>query len=141
MSVPRLRFSEHMDSLQEVFEIKTPIRKLRRFIRYHFLLYMAEPEFLRTFMLKVQFNPEFYSSEAYSIYQEYTDIVDAILAEGKEAGTIRESVNSRVFKNLLFGAFSHLALRWLLSDDKNAIDKNREIDEIVNLLTRAVEQV
>jgi len=141
MSVPRLRFSEHMDSLQEVFEIKTPIRKLRRFIRYHFLLYMAEPEFLRTFMLNVQFNPEFYSSEAYSIYQEYTDIVDAILAEGKEAGTIRESVNSRVFKNLLFGGFSHLALRWLLSDDKNAIDKNREIDEIVNLLTRAVEQV
>jgi hypothetical protein len=32
-------------------------------------------------------------------------------------------------------------LRWLLSDEKDAIDKNREIDEVVNLLTRAVEQV
>ena len=141
MSIPRLRFSEHMDSLQEVFEIKTPIRKLRRFIRYHFLLYMAEPEFLRTFMLNVQFNPEFYTSEAYKIYREYVDIIDTILEEGKQANTIREDVNNRVFKNLLFGGFSHLALRWLLSDEKDAIDKNREIDEVVNLLTRAVEQV
>ena len=58
--------------------------------------------------------------------------------KGKKDGSIRASVNPRVFKNLFLGAFSHMALRWLILGKEVEIDKMREIDEVVLLLTRAV---
>ena len=41
----------HLASLDELFAIKTPQRKLRRFIRYHFSIYLNEPSFAKTFVL------------------------------------------------------------------------------------------
>lgn len=136
-SVPKLRFQEHLEALKEVFEVRTPVRKLRRFIRHHFLLYTTKPDFLKMFLLNVQFNQLFYSSEAYLLYKEYTGIVDLVLEEGKQDGSIRKDVNNRVFKNLFFGGFSHLTLRWLFLEPES-FGKSKEIDEVVNLLTRAV---
>ena len=52
-SIPEQRFKEHIDALNEIFELKTPLRKLRRFIRYHFYLYMTEPDFVKVFLLHI----------------------------------------------------------------------------------------
>ena len=41
LSIPEQRFKEHIEALKEIFEIKTPLRKLRRLIRYHFYLYLT----------------------------------------------------------------------------------------------------
>jgi TetR/AcrR family transcriptional regulator, fatty acid metabolism regulator protein len=138
LAIPKVRFQEHIEALKEVFEIKTPIRKLRRYIRHHFLLYLAKPEFLGLFLLNIQFNRNFYSSEAYTTYKEYTKIIDEILEEGMQDGSIRKDVDKRIFKNLFLGGFSHLALRWLFLEPE-PFEKSKEIDKVVNLLTAAVE--
>lgn len=138
LNIPRIRFQEHMDSLREVFEIKTPLRKFRRFLRYHFLIYMDKPDFLRVYLLNVRLNQKFYESRAYSIFQDYTDIIGQILDEGKQDGTVRADVNCEVVKRLFFGGFAHMALRWLILDHRNRTDKTVEIDEVISLLERAV---
>jgi len=139
LSIPKSRFEEHIDALKEVFEIKTPLRKIRRFIRHHFFLYMTNPEFLKIFLLNIQLNPRFYMSESYLIYKEYTKIIDATLDEGKQAGSVRSTVDNRIFKNIFFGGFSCITLRWLfLSDKESPYDRSTEIDEVVTLFMRAV---
>lgn len=139
LSIPKNRFKDHLVALREVFEIKNPLRKLRRFIRHHFFLYMTNPEFLKVFLLNIQFNPRFYSSESFLIYKEYVKALDATLDVGKEDGSIRASVDNRIFKNIFFGGFSRIAHRWLfLSDKESPSDRSVEIDEMVTLLTRAV---
>jgi len=138
LSIPRRRFKEHIEALGEIFEIKTPLRKLRRFIRYHFSLYLAERNFLKIFLLHIQLTKRFYGSHVYKDFQKYSQIIDEILDEGKKDESVRASINNRVFKNLLIGSFSHMALRWLILGKELETDKMREIDEVVFLLSKAV---
>jgi TetR/AcrR family fatty acid metabolism transcriptional regulator len=137
-SIPEQRFKEHIRALDEIFELKTPLRKLRRFIRYHFYLYMTEPNFVKIFLLHIQFSQRFYGSQVYKTFKQYTKIIEDVLEEGKRDGSIRTDVNIRVFKNLFLGTFSHMALRWLILEKEAATDKMKEIDEAVLLLCRAV---
>ena len=137
-SIPEQRFQEHIAQLDEIFELKTPLRKLRRFIRYHFFLYMTEPDFVKVFLLHIQLSQRFYGSQAYQTFQQYTKIITDVLEEGKKDGSIRANVNVRIFKNLFLGAFCHMALRWLILDQEAEIDKMKEIDDVVLFLSRAV---
>ncbi len=138
LSIPERRFQEHIHASEEIFEIKTPLRKLRRLIRYHFYLYLTERNFLKVFLLHIQLNKRFYGSNVYETFKEYAQIITDILEEGKKDGSIRVNVNIRVFKNLFLGTFSHMALRWLILGQEADTDKMREIDEAVLLLCRAV---
>jgi TetR/AcrR family transcriptional regulator, fatty acid metabolism regulator protein len=137
-SIPQDRFKQHIERLNEIFEIRTPMKKLRRFIRYHFFLYLTQRDFLKVFLLHIQLNKGFYQSQAYESFKRYAEIVYPILDEGKQDGSVRPEVNNRVFRNLFLGAFSHMALRWYILDQETRTDKMREIDEVVSLLCRAV---
>jgi len=136
--IPEHRFKDHVNRLNEVFEIRTPLRKLRRLIRYHFLLYLTERDFLKVFLLHVQLNRAFYGSPVYETFRKYTEVIELVIEEGKKDGSIRLDVNPRVFRNLFLGAFSHMALRWLILDREAKTDKMEEIDEVVLLLSKAV---
>ncbi|RJX28674.1 MAG: TetR/AcrR family transcriptional regulator [Desulfarculus sp.] len=136
--IPKLRWTEHFNSITEVFEVKTPIKKLARFIQHHFMLILTQPMFIKTFLLDLQLNPRFYETEAFAIFQDYCCIVDQILEAGKIDGSVRESVDTDKFKNLLFGGFNHLALRWLILKPGQKTDRLAEMDETIKLLTRAV---
>jgi TetR/AcrR family fatty acid metabolism transcriptional regulator len=138
ISVPKRRFDEHLSTLLEIFEIKSPMRKIRRLIRHHFSLYLSKRNFLKVFLLHIQLNNRFYESELYQMFQDYAKLIDDVVEEGKKEGCFRESINNRVFRNLFFGTFSHVALRWLILGEANKADKMKEIDDIVMLLCRAI---
>lgn len=137
-SIPEQRFKDYLERLEELFEIKTPLRKLRRLIRYHFMLYMTHQNYTKVFLLNIQLNKEFYDLDVYKKFRQYTDFIESVLDEGKKDGTIRPEINNRIFRNLFIGAFSHMALRWLILEQEGKADKMKEIDDVVSLLTRAV---
>ncbi|MGQ9645800.1 MAG: TetR/AcrR family transcriptional regulator [Thermodesulfobacteriota bacterium] len=137
-SIPEQRFKDYLERLEELFEIKTPLRKLRRLIRYHFMLYMTHQNYTKVFLLNIQLNKEFYDLDVYKKFRQYTDFIESVLDEGKKDGTIRPEINNRIFRNLFIGAFSHMALRWLILEQEGKTDKMKEIDDVVSLLTRAV---
>ena len=99
---------------------------------------MTEPNFVKVFLLHIQLSQRFYGSHVYKTFQQYTKTITDVLEEGKKDGSIRSNVNVRVFKNLFLGAFSHMALRWLILGEEAETDKMKEIDEVVLLLSRAV---
>jgi len=138
LSIPEARLSEHMDSLRQLFQIKESLRKLRRFIRYHLLLYMRQSDFSKAFILNVLLHPKFQDSAANAIFQDYMGLVDQILEEGKTNGDIRSDVNHRFFKALLFGGLNRIIFRWLILERETNIDKMSETDELIDLLQRAV---
>ncbi|MCP4551620.1 MAG: TetR/AcrR family transcriptional regulator [Bacteroidetes bacterium] len=137
-SIPKIHFEKHIENLYEIFHIKTPLRKLRRFIRYHFLLHLNDREFLSVFLLNIQFNAQFYKSPVYETFSNYIGILDNILEEGKKDGSIRSNIDNRVFRNLFLGTFSHISIRWFILGGKGKVDKMKELDEVVALLSRAV---
>jgi len=96
-SIPERRFKEHLGALEEIFEIKTPLRKLRRFVRYHFYLYLTELNFGKVFLLQIQLNENFYGSSAYKTFKIYTKIITDILEEGKKRSILTISMG-KVFR-------------------------------------------
>jgi len=138
LSIPGKRLRDHMERLNEAFEIKTPLKKLQRLIRMHFSLYLTNRNFLKIFLLHVQLNPSFYQSSGVEVFQQYYRVVEDIIREGKEDGTFRANVEPRIFRNLFLGAFSHLAIRWFIVGEGPETDIMQEIEEITDMLCRAV---
>ena len=138
LSIPKIRLKEFIDQLEGVFEIKTTLRKLRRLIRYHFFLFLTEIDFLKVFLFSIHLNSNFYSSEAYSLFQNYISLVDKVLGEGKRDGSLRPELNNAIFKDLFWGGLTHMLLRWVVLNQQRKIDKTNEINEVVSLLLSSV---
>jgi len=136
LSITEMRLQGHMELLPETFTIKTPLRKLRRFIRYHFDLYMQNRNFLKIFVMENLLSQRFYASGAFEVFKGYMEVFENIVEEGKSCGIFRQDVNPRVFKNMFLGAFTHVALRWIIFEGKH-FDKMREVDQLIDLLCKA----
>ena len=138
LSIPEKRFEIFLEELPDTFQIKTPLRKLRRFIRYYFSLFLTERKFLKVFLLQIQLNKRFYDTKAFATFRRYTHVLESIIEEGKADGSFHPDANPRVFRNLFLGAFNHLTLRWLIFGKGSEMDKMKEIDQVTNLLASAV---
>ena len=111
-SIPKLRFREHVDSLTELFQIRAPMRKLRRFIRYHYVLYLTQPDFLKTFLLDLQLNPRFYETEALAFFSGVLGNCRRHLGRGQER---RKLPRLGKQQNLSRPALREAFLGWLSS--------------------------
>jgi len=138
LSIPDRHFRRYMDDLPEVFEIRNPIRKLRRFIKYYFSLFSNERDFLKTFLIQIQLSRRFYGTEHFERFVKFFRIIEQIVEEGKSQGCFRQGVNPRVFRNMFIGTFNNLTLRWFILQSDRQIDKMQRIDEVADLLTSAV---
>ena len=138
LALPEDRLKGYISEFEEAFQITNPLKKLRRLIRYHFFLFTTDMDFLKVFLLHFQLNRSFYFSDSFQLFQRYTELVYPILDEGKEMGIIRSDVNNRIFRNLFFGAFCHMAIRWFILQSGSAPNKLEEINSLVSLLVDAI---
>ena len=138
LSIPVKRFTQFLNEQPELFKIRSPLKKLRRFIGYFFSLFSREPNFLKVFLLQIQLHKRFYKSKSFESFWSYFKIIEQIINEGKADGSIREDVNPRVFRNMLIGTFNNLALRWFILDRDRNTDKMRKIDQVTDLLLSAL---
>jgi len=137
-SISHALFHRLRGDLRETFEIKSPLRKMRRLIRYHFSVFLTKRDFLKVFLRNILANPEFYKSEAYGDFQLYANTVEDVIREGIAEGVFREDVNPRIVRNFFLGGFYHMALRWFIVEEGKMTDKMLEIDEFADLLCRSV---
>lgn len=137
-SIPNDMFRRLRGSLGETFEIRTPLRKLRRLIRYHFSMFLINRDVLKIFLRNILTNPNFYRSEAYEDFKIYLATVEDVIREGIAEGVFREEINLRMFAIFFMGGFYHMALRWFIVEESKMTDKMSEIDEFVDLMCRAV---
>lgn len=137
-SISEQRFKEYSNEIPEMFEIRNPLKKLRRLIHDYFHLYLTERDFIKIFLLHLQFSRQFYSSSLYDFFRENTGLLELILLEGIKDGSFRPNINVRIFRNLFLGTFTHTALRSFVLGQDEKLDNMINIDEVVLLLLRAV---
>jgi len=140
-SVAERKFQEHLKKLPQIFNISSSERKLRRLMRYHFTLYCTNRRFLHVFLTQILYNINFYRSRAYNSFATYLDYLEETVEGGKADGSFRKDVNTRIFRNMFLGAFSHMTIRWLLVEKNKEYDRMREIDRIIDLLLAALRPV
>ena len=137
-SIPKKQLQRLKNSGGEVFNIHHPIKKLRRFIRLLFTIFMEDRDFVKVFLLDIKLNKKFYKSPLYKDYVDYMSILESILAEGQEQGLFKESIVPRLFRSLVLGAFAHLSIQWTIVKKEKSIDMLKEIEDAVAMLCRSV---
>jgi TetR/AcrR family transcriptional regulator, fatty acid metabolism regulator protein len=131
-------FQNNLSQLQEAFTMKSSTDKLRRLLKLHFELYLSNRDFLAVFVFDLLLKAKFYRSQTYEVFRKYIDFLEQVIEEGKAEGTFRQDLNARIFKNMFLGAFTHMAIRWVIFQQKQKFDKMLEIDNLVNLLSLTV---
>ena len=138
LSIPEKRFRDHLDDLEETFEIRMPISKLKRLISDLFSLYLTNRNFLQVFIIQILMSDRFYTSRGYETFRAYLLVIEDVIEEGKSGGSFRQDVNPRVFRNLFLGTFSHMALRWFILGREPDADKTSDIEQLIYLLSLSV---
>ncbi len=134
LSITEARLKEHMTLLPETFNVNSPVRKLRTLIRNHFQLYMHDRDFMKVFVMDNLLGQRFYTSKAFNIFRGYLKTIEAVVEEGQACGVFRPDISPRVFRNVFMGAFTHIAIRWIIFEQKR-YDKMLEIDRLTDLLS------
>ena len=93
---------------------------------------------MKVFLLHNKLNREFYRSSVYADFLDYLSSLEFAIEEGKETGVFRKKINSRLFRNLFVGGFSHLATKWLILENIKAIDMVEQTERFVSLLCCSV---
>lgn len=138
LAIPEKHFNTYSEGLSEIFEMRNPLKKLRRYIKYYFSLFSTKRDFLRVFLIQVQLSRSFYGSKAFKAFEQFFKFADPIIEEGKAQGCFRQDVNTRLFRYLFIGTFNNLTLRWFVLDTDKKTDKMQAIDKITDLLCSAV---
>lgn len=138
MNISARRLNQNIDRFEDAFSIKTPLEKLRALIRYHFSIFMTNRNYLKLLVIDTQLNPNFYGSIAYETFKRYHKAIENGIEEGKAQGIFRSNINSRVFRNLFIGTFSHISIRWFILNNDVKIDMLQEIDQVTDMLSFAV---
>ena len=137
-SIPKKRFQQFKKRMDEVFDVRDPLRKLHRFIRFQFTVFLSDRNFLKVFLLDTKLNREFYASDIYKEFLDYFSVLERIVEEGVEKGIFRKEINTRLFRNLFIGSLVHLTTRWFILANTKPIDMMQEIDEVISFLSRSV---
>ncbi|MBU2549303.1 MAG: TetR/AcrR family transcriptional regulator [Proteobacteria bacterium] len=138
LSVANRKIHNDVSTLQEMFHITDPRRKLRRFIRYHCSLYLADRNYLILFLLLIQTHRRFYTRMREGSIQAYNQFIQDIVVEGQERGVFRPDINPGAFRSMIMGGINHIFLRWFIVHEDDSSDKLEEIDIVTDLLTRAI---
>lgn len=138
LSIPEERFKEHINRLQETFNDRNSTKKIRRFIEFHFGLYLNDFDFVKVCLILILLNRRFYQSGAYQSLRQYVKVFEDLVEEGVKDGSFNPDTNIRIFRNMFLGAFTHMLLRWIFRSEGRSIDKMYETNEIVDLLCNAI---
>lgn len=138
LSIANRKLCKDVTRLEEMFHIKDPVRKLRRFIKHHCGLYLADRNYLKLFLLLIQTNRRFFTRIGEDSFKNYSKFIVDIIREGQEQGVFRKDVEPRVFRNMVLGGINHMFIRWFIVHEGVATDKFEEIEMVTDLLTKAV---
>lgn len=137
-SAHRKGFQEHLIAPAGHQEQLTPLSKLEHFLRRQFQIALIQPSFAKIFIINGIYNKKFYDSDAFQDFDRYMETLSRIINDGKQEKTFRETITPEAFRLLVLGSFSHLTLRWLISDKKTNIDKAGEINAMTELVIRSI---
>ncbi|MDR3554490.1 MAG: TetR/AcrR family transcriptional regulator, partial [Syntrophobacteraceae bacterium] len=137
LAISEDKFSSQNKYIESLFEPEEPLAKLQRLIYYFSNLLLSDPSFAIVFLRDTKLNKKL-NIKSYSYLFDCISTLYKILDEGKKDGTFREDIDNRVFKNLFFGAFSHLTVRWFVVGKVTPIKMMEELNEVSSLLCRSV---
>lgn len=134
-SIPVTHFESLLQDLSWDIQSVTTYSRFRQFTNAHCCLALMERDFFKIFLAHIQLHRKFCQSATFQYFERYYAILETIIEDGKKDGSIRESINPRVFRFMFAGVFTYLAFRWLFLEKGEYLNKIKDIKEVKALLS------
>lgn len=137
-SIAKKRAEENMYAMDIMSREKTTIEKFRLLICNLYFLLIKRPTFMRMFMMSVTVNPAYFRSEAYKVIRSYYLVLEQIIDEGKQNGSVKANFNNKVLEALFTGGMNYIMFRWFVLESTAGLECLGKLDEISSLIIRAL---
>ena len=119
MDIARIRFEKCPINRQRAINDRNEmLKKVRGYIWQFYMLFLANDEFYKVFIINIQLNKEFYKTPAFEHFRACYQCIEDLIDEGKTKKIFRTDISTRVLRNVFLGSFFHLCLRRYLLGPK-----------------------
>jgi TetR/AcrR family fatty acid metabolism transcriptional regulator len=124
--------AEHLEAArQEIKASKQAATHLRVIADHHLGLLGRNPELAVVFQVELRQSTKFMELFTASWLKDYFDLVEAAIAAGQKAGTIRQDLSRKLATHAFFGALDAMVTSWVLA--RNAFDLTELAGPVVEL--------
>jgi TetR/AcrR family fatty acid metabolism transcriptional regulator len=114
-------FEEEMQAIigrfrEALAPVADPAERLRGFVRMHAEMVIENPDLAHVLQVELRQSSTFMSDYKPVRFQEFLDILESIILEGRAAGVFRQDIHPGTVKRAVFGALDELALHWIMRD-------------------------
>lgn len=94
--------------------IKGALNKIRKYIWFCLSSFESDPDYAYITLLIQRHSKNFLKTPAYKSTREFTGIILELVKQGKEEGSIEESLDADLIRRMILGSIEHITTRWLL---------------------------
>jgi len=131
-------FEEEMTPIIEKMKVElakqeSPEEKITTFIKRHCQVVEKNPDLALLLEVELRQSNKFLHEYKGTKFKEYLDLIGDAFEEGQKSGIFVETVNSSIFKQLVFGALDQISTNWTLSKSKKfkLTDAADQVSQIV----------
>jgi len=138
LSITNEYFGQLKDELDDSFAIQAPAKRMKLILWHHFMIFGSDRELVTVFLRETKLRKNFYKDKVHKVFVQYHDKIIEILEDGQKKNIFRPEVDSRVFRNLIMGAFAGMYIRWYFRAPVLALDYMTELSYFTELISRSV---
>ncbi|MFH1138125.1 MAG: TetR/AcrR family transcriptional regulator [Pseudomonadota bacterium] len=116
--------------------LRDPEEKLRKFIWLYLYWMKDQPEYTKVFLMEIQPNDNYYTSNAFKLLKEISTLPLPILKEGQDAGLFRAEVPPKLFRHFLMGAANYLLLSRLIFN--RPVELSYDFEQLSRLILASI---
>lgn len=130
-------FKEKMGSFIEKIENKTIEKetasdKLLALIETHYQQLSASPYLAIVTQLELRQSKPELRHEINNVLKSYLDIIDSIIKQGIEEGDIRNDINPRLLRQMIFGILDETVTTWVMKSQRYTLsDQAKEVHKLI----------
>jgi len=104
--------------------IKDPVQKLSVVLNTVFELFESDPDLAEVFLVELRQSGKCFSNQPMTVILEFLDLLEQIIRAGIARGVVRDDINPKVARGVMFGAVENILLGWLLRKTHPELFKN-----------------
>jgi len=101
---------------KKISRLSDPNRKLKAIFSLVVRMFKKNRQLAELFMVDIKQSSVFLNNYTINRIVEFLDLIEEVLEEGKEKGTYRRDLDTRVARMVIFGAAQGILLSWVLSE-------------------------
>jgi len=120
------------EAMKAIKDKETASDKLAAFVYIHYKLLSAEPYLAIVTQLELRQSKPKLRFEINNVLKAYLDIIDIIIKQGIEEKSIREDINPKLMRQMIFGTIDETVTTWVMKSQRySLVEQAEEIHQLL----------